>query len=228
MDILEQIGRILDDFNDVYDTGYKRGKAAGGDNPLYYATQPQTLFIGALFPKDSELTLRFKNTPNTCQQMFYNAECPRSAKIIIENHTKSVSIANMFCRTSAPVNLISVDLSEIGTIADAFQAFDKQNLLETVLGDLDFSGCTGTNETANVFRGCSALREVRFKEKAIPKSISFKDSPNLSADSLQSIIGGLKDFEGEIGVEQLTLNSAIEVSSEQILKMSRKGWDLVQ
>ena len=228
MTIEDKLTTIANNVPLVYDAGYNKGKAEGGDNPLYYATQPQTLFIGADFPKDYELTLRFKNTPNTFQQMFFNARCPKSVKIIIENHTTNVSFQNTFNLTSSTPNLVTVDLTDIDGITDGFQMFSGQKLLTTVIGVLDLSACTGTNATTNIFRYCSALGEVRFKENTIPKSISFEYCSDLSKATIQSIIDGLAPITDGVA-RTLTLHADLKakLTDEQKATITTtKGWTL--
>lgn len=227
MDIAEQITQLKADFDEVYSAGYEKGKKEGGDNPLYYAKQPQTLFIGADFPKDYELTLRFKNTPNSFQQMVFNANCPKLVKIIIENHTTSTSFQNAFRITSLTPNLISVDFGDICVLNDMFQCFDGQKILETVIGELDLSDCTGENTTTNVFRNCLALREVRFKEKSIPKYISLSYSPDISDETIDSIIDGLVDLTGQTS-QKVYWHSTVsaKLTTERINRILAKNWEL--
>lgn len=206
---------------------YEAGKAEGGDNPLYYARQLKTLFIGADFPKDYELILKFKNTPITFDQMFFNANCPEKIKIITENLTNSTDFQNAFRITSAPPNLISLDLGDLGVLKNMFQCFDGQKVLKTVVGKLNLTGCTGEIATTNMFRNCSSLADIEFAEGTIPVSISFANSPLLSEASVQSIIDGLAELTGNTK-QTVTFNADVVITDGQKATINGKNWSLSQ
>ena len=115
-----------------------------------------------------------------------------------------------------------VDLTEFtGKFDDLVYAFSSTTL-KRILGELDFSEVTNTN---NAFRNCTSLEEIRIKANTIKLSISFSYSANLSTQSVQSIIDGLATVET---AQTLTLPSAISVTDAQKTTIQSKGWTLVQ
>lgn len=120
------------------------------------------------------------------------------------------------------------------------------SLLEEVISDTlkpkycsgMFKGCTSLmklytlnlDRVANgfqkdIFYNCKALVEVRFVAETIHWSISFADSPLLSAESVQSIIDGLAPV---TTVQTITFHKNIALSDEQKQTINEKGWTLVQ
>lgn len=77
----------------------------------------------------------------------------------------------------------------------------------------------------NMFYNCKALVEVRFVAATIHWSISFADSPLLSAESVQSIIDGLAPV---TTAQTITFHKDIALSDEQKQTINEKGWTLVQ
>ena len=100
-----------------------------------------------------------------------------------------------------------------------------------------FQGCTGLvtirelNVTASqtytsTFASCTALENITFSG-AIGKDISFADSPNLTIDSLTSIINAL-ETKTDGGTYTLTLHSAAKARLTDELKqiVADKGWQI--
>ena len=77
----------------------------------------------------------------------------------------------------------------------------------------------------NIFYNCKALVEVRFVANTIHWSISFAQSPLLSAESVQSIIDGLATV---TTAQTITFHKDIALSDEQKQTINEKGWTLVQ
>jgi hypothetical protein len=99
--------------------------------------------------------------------------------------------------------------------------------IEVIEQPLDFSYLA--IDTAPDFRepflAAYYLREIRFIEETIPKSINF-GSRYLSNDSIQSIIDGLRTLSG--GANTLTFSSTIKakLTDEQITMITNKNWNL--
>lgn len=98
------------------------------------------------------------------------------------------------------------------------------NLLETIEIPFDMSKHNAWH-MANMFLGCSSLVNVGFVAETIKESISFAQSPLLSAESIQSIIDGLAIVET---AQTLTLHSSIVLTEEQKATINSKGWTLAQ
>ena len=101
-------------------------------------------------------------------------------------------------------------------------AFNGLKALEEINGiPLDCSSAT----VVATFTYCNSLKEVRFKENTIEKSISFSQSPDLSATSIQSIVDGLATI---TTAQTITFHSSIVLTDDQKATISSKGWTLAQ
>ena len=90
---------------------------------------------------------------------------------------------------------------------------------------LNLDKVAGAKYQNNMFYKCKALVEVRFVANTIHWSISFADSPLLSAESVQSIIGGLATV---TTAETITFHKNIVLTDAQKQTINEKGWTLVQ
>lgn len=83
------------------------------------------------------------------------------------------------------------------------------------------------NTYQNSFDYCENLTEVRFGG-VIASSISFKDSPLLTSDSVWSIINALKTLVSTDSAQTLTLHSTVKgnLTTEQEAEIYNKGWTL--
>lgn len=81
------------------------------------------------------------------------------------------------------------------------------------------------NYQNNMFYKCNALVEVRFVAATIHWSISFADSPLLSAESVRSIIDGLATV---TTAQTITFSQDIALTDAQKQTINEKGWTLVQ
>lgn len=100
-----------------------------------------------------------------------------------------------------------------------FQACFK---LRNIVTPLNFDKVT---QLKLAFATCKALVEVRFVAATIHWSISFADSPLLSAESVQSIIDGLATV---TTAQTITFNRKITLTDAQKQTINEKGWTLVQ
>ena len=81
-----------------------------------------------------------------------------------------------------------------------------------------------SNTYSGWFSGCGALENITFSGE-IGNNISFADSPNLSSESVTSIIDALATV---TEARTLTLNASVSLTDEQKSIIEEKGWDLVQ
>lgn len=97
--------------------------------------------------------------------------------------------------------------------------------LEVIDGTpLDFSSET----SANIEQvGCTALKEIRFKPSCMKTNFWFGNSPNLSDESIQSILDGLADLTGGTA-KILTLHATVgaKLTDEQKAAVAAKNWTL--
>lgn len=90
---------------------------------------------------------------------------------------------------------------------------------------LNLDKVVSASDQKNIFYNCKALVEVRFVAATIHWSISFADSPLLSAESVQSIIDGLATV---TTAQTITFHKNIALTDEQKQTINEKGWTLVQ
>lgn len=103
-------------------------------------------------------------------------------------------------------------------------AFRGRTETEEIIGELDFSSCSGF---IYAFDGCKALKEIRIVKNTLKITVSFANSPDLSDLSIQSIIDGLADLTGQTA-QVLTVHkdvlAKIEANPEQLASITDKNW----
>ena len=96
--------------------------------------------------------------------------------------------------------------------------------LETIGGiPLDFTSAIQINQP---FRNCTALKELRIKPNTIKINFGIQYTPNLSTDTIQSIIDGLATVDT---AQTLTLHSTVgaKLTDAQKATITSKNWELV-
>lgn len=186
--------------------------ASGGGFPVSdyayinaYATRVSYAFYydgTAISPLPSEFTLDISQA--TIKQM---DDCLYS----LRDNLGSMVTLNLIGSTGSAVTL------------DLF--LGRQNALVTINGEFDFSSIN--TDTQRPFFNCSSLQEVRFKAGTLSRSMTLAQSPNLSADSLASIVNGLADLSGGTS-KTLTLHATAKanLTAEQLATISSKNWAL--
>lgn len=119
--------------------------------------------------------------------------------------------------------VLNIDTSKNTSLTNGFV---NMRALENIEGTpLDFSSCTNLNQP---FRNCSALKELRVKPNTIKINFGIQYSPNLSTDTIQSIIDGLADLTGGTA-QTLTLHATVgsKLTDEQKATITAKNWELV-
>ena len=111
-------------------------------------------------------------------------------KMTVYISDKCTTLYRAFGRAGGDLEVLEIigDTSKITTFNQMCQS---RSNLKQVIGELDFSSATNTTY---IFNDCSALEEVRFKANTLSKSTSLGSSPNLSTDSINSILNGLVDL----------------------------------
>ena len=163
----------------------------------------------------------------------------------LNNGTGKNSLRDAF--TGMNANKIILKSVQREIICSLINTFSNSTLQEIDISDFDLSITNGTNSfrnckkleringvikfhetfqiTTNMFYDCSALMEVRFVMETIPISISFAQSPNLSATSIQSIIEGLATVETS---QTITFHADVKakLTEAQISQITSKNWTL--
>lgn len=103
--------------------------------------------------------------------------------------------------------------------------FNGRNSLKYIIGELDFSVITDIDGINAAFNGCNSLIEVEFSKECINSNIRFLQSPQLSDESIQSILDGLANV---TETRTLTLHSEVyaKLTEEQKQSATDKGWTI--
>lgn len=134
--------------------------------------------------------------------------------------------ANPLCRgncdnfASGCTSLVEFD-QDTSKVTSFYHMFDGDTSLETIK-TIDGTASQGFADT---FKNCSALKNIEITPGTINWSISFADSPLLSAKSVQSIIDGLATVTSQ---RTLTLHTDVEskLTDEQKSAIASKNWEL--
>lgn len=134
--------------------------------------------------------------------------------------------ANPLCRgncdnfASGCTSLVEFD-QDTSKVTSFYHMFDGDTSLETIK-TIDGTASQGFADT---FKNCSALKNIEITPGTINWSISFADSPLLSAKSVQSIIDGLATVTSQ---RTLTLHTDVKskLTVEQKSAIASKNWKL--
>ena len=225
MSIAEKLTTIAENQQKVYDAGYAAGQAEGGSNVLQCATNLDYLFNSATFPDGYELTINAPNFMENANRLVRFATGVK--KVTLKGNTANNTASLQYAFNSAQ-SLEIVDASEWGAggLKPTYfnNTFTDSRALHTILGEIDCSALVNVNST---FGGALALKEIRIKAGTLARSFSFINSSLLSAESIQSIVGGLADLTGA-ATQTLTLHANIVLTDDQKATISSKNWTLVQ
>ena len=203
MNIAEQLQTIADNVPKVYQAGYDDGAAAGGggggDN--YYDTFWDTYQENG---NRANYQRGFYMWPNAA----FNPKYGINGNLLEAFFTSTI--------TSVKVPIVTGSNSAQGVF------YKCDNLVSVESIDI-----TGATSTQNMFYSCTALEEIRF-EGEIASSLSFSQSPNLSVDSVQSILDHLKDLTGQTK-QTITFHKDMEskVTPAQKVAIDAKNWTQV-
>lgn len=226
------------DYEKGYEIGYEEGHQKGYENgetngysngfvdgqksvpnPLEYCLSGASMFADVIFPTEYELILNIPLATNL-DRCFYKTSGIKKITLKGNNNENVIYFPFAFRQSS---NLETIDLTEYKVkISNASYMFAQSKKLKEILGVLDFSECTNVNYT---FYDCPELVTVTPKENSIKLSISFAQSSNLSATSIQSIIDGLAYVDT---AQTITFHKNTVLTDEQRATISSKGWTLVQ
>lgn len=222
-----------DGFDSGYNVGLKDGYTEGynkaeSENPFYYATNLNGVFTGAAFPQDYEVVLKVQKaySDSKCEYIFNNCHYLKTAKLISEDKTETISFRSSFAKANDGANqstLELVDLTDFNRKFSSLQiAFQHQTILKEIKGALDLSECTNVT---NAFNQCLALEDIEFVPNTIPISINFSSCSKLTHDSLMSIINGLATVTETKTLTLGTTNLA-KLTDEEKAIATQKNWSL--
>jgi hypothetical protein len=216
-------GGYEEGYKEGYDTGYTEGfNSAPPDYMQYMINTPSFIKV---FPENArDVTLNLSSVSDLNGFGFFSETNITSLKLIAPNLTTF----QMYYAFNKCKSLKFVDFSQCN---EEFKLRDRADstfawceVLEKIIGTLDFSN---VGNVANAFRYCYALQELRVAPLSIKLSLSLSDSPNLSPETIQSIIDGLADLTGETA-QTLTLHADVgaKLTDEQKAVIIVKNWIL--
>ena len=223
------ITQLKQDFDDVY----AAGKAAGGGSGEDYLQYAKAVQFNSLndFGK-AEVELNLDNATTL-------ADLIKTASGATPNNTVEHLTINASELVKGMSSMIYQPVSVKDTVLKKLTLNVNSKNVTTFLGMVHY--CTALEEIdgmplnlsvatniTNMFMGCSNLKEVRFVANTISKSISFASSPNLSTDTIQSIVDGLADLTDGTA-QTLTLHATVggKLTDEQKATITAKNWTLV-
>jgi hypothetical protein len=122
------------------------------------------------------------------------------------------------------INLEEITLNfSTKNITNYESAFGNSKKLKKITGVLDFSSATNVKY---MFDNCNSLEEIRFEPNTLSISIGIR-SPNLTSDSVQSIIDGLATVETAKTLTFIkNLDDGVRLTDERKAQIEAKGWTL--
>jgi hypothetical protein len=190
-----------------YQSGYKQGKTDG-----YGEGYEEGASAGIASGKRAERTAFWKQFQNNGKRVYYNNAFFGSFAWndsiydpiypIVSNNANSI-----FQQSGITDTKVDVDLSGCGT-GTANTTFDGSKYLKTIHKLIVPAGL----KYNNTFRNCTALENIDI-EGTIGNSVSFGDSPLLSAASMKSIVESLAYYD-----------LAHDQWGENNLTVSEKAW----
>jgi surface protein len=138
------------------------------------------------------------------------------------SNVTSMSSMFSYCKALISLNVSSFDTSKITNLIYTFQ--NCENLTSLDLSNWDVSKCTTTSAFSSTFYGCKALTDFK-APKNISTAFNFSSCPNLTHDSLMSIINNLSTV---TSTKKLTLGATnlAKLTNEEKAIATNKGWTL--
>ena len=208
MTVAEKLTAIGENMPKVYD--------AGKNWVFRYMTQPNGLFYKAAFPEGSSLRVSLPNCSSLLTEMF---------RLATGLHTLELQLPDVLSKANYMFYSCSLRVLRLPNglrVSDFVNFANRCEQLEEVWGNLDL---TESSSNDGCFGSCNLLREVRFVPNSIRKSISFKQSGQLSEASVASILAGLATVET---TQTLTLHDTVKatLTNAQIAALEAKNWQL--
>ena len=220
---------------DGYNEGYTKGDSEGYDKGLTDGKNSVVdfgkfcnviRFKSLNVFKDKEVTLNLDNV-TSLEQLCSTGESNYTVEHLIINCPNLVtSCWNMVRNAGVSRYLKRLSLNVNTNLAESFVEMVRyQTELEVIDGDpLD---CTSAKNFHNMFFCCYELKDVKFVPLTLKVNFAIPHSPNLSPETIQSIIDGLADLTGQTA-QTLTLHADVgaKLTDEQKVTITAKNWIL--
>lgn len=191
-----------------------------------YIVGGQYLFHRAKFPENAEVVLEYQDICSNLDWLMRAAENVKKFTLICENANPTngaVQLANLCPIIST---LEYVDLSRFKPkISNLTSAFSSNPKLREIVGKIDYSLCT---HLTNTFTGDTSLEKISVMPGSIKVNFYINSSPNLTDETIQSIIDGLADLTGAT-IQTLSLHRTVgsKLTEAQKADITAKNWTLV-
>lgn len=228
MSIAEKTLLLKQDFDEVHAKGYEDGKNSVPQIDRYIKGSPTFTTLNMF--KTSEAVLNLDNATVLTQLFFVTDEALENTIVehLTINSPNEITAVNQMI--SCGTNDTKLKHLTLNFTMDKCQRFNNMltriQALEIIDGTpINLSSATNIN---NLFSYCTALKDVRFVANSISLSITFAQSPDLSTNTIQSIIDGLADLTGGTA-QTLTLHANVgaKLTDEQKATTTAKNWTLV-
>ena len=210
----------------VYEKGEENAKLAAWNAITGNGTRTngQRMFAETDF-SDFEIPGVLKITASA-QQMFFNYKgktLPPSDKIDLSGLAITAATTTYLFAQSAEITEIpDYGVPIAASLAYAFQKCGKLEKIEKIRCDENTIFSTAASPSlSHAFLGCTSLKEITF-DGFIGQDINFGDCPNLTAETLDHIIGQLS--ETSTAVITLSDNSKTILGSAGLARITAKGW----
>lgn len=223
MTLAEKITRAKADYDEVFDAGYDKGAYDFSDIMNAISGTPE--FRLDRF-KRSEVVL---NLPMITDLRYFTGLEANYSNTTLKHLTITLShqIAVAFgfigsrndnCITHITLNM---DVSLVGNFNNFLRYLEAVEIIDGT--PLNWS--SATSYTHNNFSRFYKLREIRFAPNSLPLQMHFGDSPELSDDSVNSIISGLMQLEN---TQTIKFHKTVgeKLTDGQKSAIAIKGWTL--
>lgn len=228
MNIAEKLTTIAENEQKVYNAGYEKGKAEGGGETEDFWGQFQnygarTNYQYAFANTGFEVInppYGFENLTNASQMC---SGCKAEEIVIYNSKTASWDSAFFNCQNllrikghiAFPPSTVTKYMCRA---CEKLKEFESLDVSELSIANTQF---------VEAFSLCSALEEIRFTG-TISCNVKFSYSPNLSHDSLMSIINALTDYSEDTSgtTHKLTIGTTnvSKLTDEEKDTIYQKGW----
>lgn len=229
MSIAEKLTTIAENTPKVYNQGYEDGKNS--------VVQIDRLVKSCAFPSlnvfgTAEVELNFDNILSLVNLFQVTSAVNKNTTVehltincsTLPTSIQQVIYSNGFSDDEVLKRLtFNVDTSKCMSFVNAFAG---RCGLEIIDGKpLDFSA--NTTSSINPFNRCYALTDFRVVAETISQSFGLSSCPNLSTETIQSIIDGLADLTDST-TQTLTLHATVgaNLTDEQKAAITAKNWTL--
>lgn len=198
MDIVEKVLQLKQDFDDVYEAG----KSAGGSDNFYDTFWDNYQDYGDRTNYERGFWGSYWNENN------FKPKYP----------LKPINASSMFQDCLMPELNYTLDLSECTNAGTIFAYADTITIKDLIVNE--------NLSLENSFRACYQLVNLGIRG-TIGKSISLNWSKNLSDESVNKVIGCLKDLTGQTA-ETLTVHKTVgeKLTDTQKATITAKNWIL--